>query len=105
MGFIEKKFVNLPLQSNPSRHGGSVVMADEEDSRTNEGEGLMPYEIVEAIRGASGNITTIVTAFSRFNSQETFLKYLSLRRSVQKRLSNQKMPFLDCSQFLIFPSC
>ena len=47
-------------------------MADEEDSRTNEGEGLMPYEIVEAIPGASGNIETIVTAFSRFNSQETF---------------------------------
>ena len=47
-------------------------MADEEDSRTNEGEGLRPYEIVEAIPGASGNIETIVTAFSRFNSQETF---------------------------------
>ena len=47
-------------------------MADEEDSRTNEGEGLMPYEIVEAIRGASGSIKTIVTDFSRFNSQETF---------------------------------
>ena len=72
MGFIEERFVNLPLQSNPTRHGGSVVMADEEDSRTNEGEGLMPYEIVEAIPGASGNIETIVTAFSRFNSQETF---------------------------------
>ena len=72
MGFIEKRFVNLPLQSNPTRHGGSVVMADEENSRTNEGEGLMPYEIVEAIPGASGNIETIVTAFSRFNSQETF---------------------------------
>ena len=72
MGFIEKRFVNLPLQSNPTRHGGSVVMADEEDSRTNEGEGLMPYEIVEAIPGASGNIETIVTAFSRFNSLETF---------------------------------
>ena len=72
MGFIEKRFVNLPLQSNPTRHGGSVVMADEEDSRTNEGEGLMPYEIVEAIPGAFGNIETIVTAFSRFNSQETF---------------------------------
>ena len=72
MGFIEKRFVNLPLQSNPTRHGGSVVMADEEDSRTNEGEGLMPYEIVEAIPGASGNIEAIVTAFSRFNSQETF---------------------------------
>ena len=72
MGFIEKRFVNLPLQSNPTRHGGSVVMADEEDSRTNEGEGLMSYEIVEAIPGASGNIETIVTAFSRFNSQETF---------------------------------
>ena len=72
MGFIEKRFVNLPLQSNPTRHGGSVVMADEEDSRTNEGEGLMLYEIVEAIPGASGNIETIVTAFSRFNSQETF---------------------------------
>ena len=72
MGFLEKRFVNLPLQSNPTRHGGSVVMADEENSRTNEGEGLMPYEIVEAIPGASGNIETIVTAFSRFNSQETF---------------------------------
>ena len=73
MGFIDKKFVNLPLQSNSSQHGGSVVMADEEDSRTNEGEGFMPYEIVEAIRGASGNSQTIVTAFSRLNSQETFL--------------------------------
>ena len=48
-------------------------MADEEDSRTNEGEGYMPYEIVEAIRGASGNTKTTVAAFSRFNSQETFL--------------------------------
>ena len=73
MGFIDKKFVNLPLQSTPPRHGGSVVMADEEDSRTNEGEGYMPYEIVEAIRGASGNTKTTVAAFSRFNSQETFL--------------------------------
>ena len=47
-------------------------MADEKDSRTNEREGLMLCEIVKVIRGASGNIKTIVTAFSRFNSQETF---------------------------------
>ena len=106
MDFIGKKIVNLPLQSD-SWHGDSVVMANEEDSRTNEREGLMLGESVKVIRGASGNIKTIVTAFSRFNSQETFLKYLSLRSSVQKRLSIQMMPFhaQDCSQFLIFPSC